>query len=66
MVELRERERGAQAQAARALVLGDGDGRPERLLGGSAIGRIAPEEDFAFAAKEEGIFPMFACFFGER
>ena len=65
LIELGERERGAQAEATTALLLRDRDCGPEGFLCRRGIGRIALEQDSAFAAKEEGVCPTFSCLLGE-
>ena len=61
-------ERGAQFEAAGFLVLRDGDGGEEGLFGGSGVGGVLLQQDFAANAMEFRVAPALSGAFriGER
>ena len=66
LVELGERQRGAQLEAAAFLLLRDGDGGEEGGFGGSGVGGVLLQEDFAANAVEGGVEPMLSGFGRQR
>src|SRR5271170_1806432 len=66
LVELGQRQRGAQLEAAGLLLLRYGDGGEEGRFGGSGVGGVLFEEDFAADAMQASVEPMLTGLASQR